>query len=150
MKEQEGGNIWTAHHNGFWIAIGTNGFIKKDGTNVMGAGVALQAKDRFPGISKRVGEAIKVYGNHVYPITELHIVTFPTKHNWFQKADLTLIARSAVELNAIPAEMFGNRTVYIPRVGCGNGGLDWAHVQPILSKLLDDRFTVVHFGPEKK
>lgn len=62
-----------------------------------------------------------------------------------EKADLELIERSCKQLKA----MFGfasgrsREEVYLVRPGCGNGGLDWGDVKPILEKYLDDRFIVV-------
>jgi hypothetical protein len=41
------------------------------------------------------------------------------------------------------ADKFRWQHIVMPRPGCGNGGLDWADVEPVLSKLLDDRFTVI-------
>ena len=32
--------------------------------------------------------------------------------------------------------------IYLPKVGCGNGGLKWEDVKPHL-KFLDDRFIVI-------
>ncbi len=36
----------------------------------------------------------------------------------------------------------------LPRVGCGNGSLDWEDVQPILERHLDDRFILVSLPSE--
>ena len=33
--------------------------------------------------------------------------------------------------------------IYLPKVGCGNGKLDWKNVELILDKYLDERFIVV-------
>ena len=35
-----------------------------------------------------------------------------------------------------------------PRVGCGNGALDWKDVRPILRRYLDDRFILVSLPSE--
>ena len=34
-------------------------------------------------------------------------------------------------------------SIYLPHVGCGLGGLDWAKVGPALAGVLDDRFIAV-------
>lgn len=47
MKETTG-NIWKYHERGCWIVITTNGDVKQDGSNVMGRGIALQAKKQYP------------------------------------------------------------------------------------------------------
>jgi len=40
------GDIWNLHKVG-WIIIPTNGFVKKNGENVMGRGLAKQVKDKY-------------------------------------------------------------------------------------------------------
>jgi len=55
-----------------------------------------------------------------------------------------LIRQSARQLVEM-ADKFGWGSVVLPRPGCGNGGLDWDDVRPILEAILDDRFTVVTF-----
>ena len=40
----------------------------------------------------------------------------------------------------------GFDTVVLPRPGCGNGGLRWQDVRPLLGLSLDDRFIVVDNG----
>lgn len=42
-----------------WLCITTNGYIKKNGCAVMGAGVAKQARDRFDGLDRLLGEKLK-------------------------------------------------------------------------------------------
>ena len=37
---------------------GKNGVVKKDGCAVMGGGIALEAKERFPNLPKRLGELL--------------------------------------------------------------------------------------------
>jgi O-acetyl-ADP-ribose deacetylase (regulator of RNase III) len=69
------------------------------------------------------------------------LVVFPVKHEWMELADLALIQQSAYELIAL-ADRLEWRRVVLPRPGCGNGGLTWDQVQPLLWDL-DDRFVVV-------
>jgi len=66
-------------------------------------------------------------------------VTFPVKVNWWEKANIKLIERSCIEIASLPC----SDTFVMPRVGCGFGGLSWHQVEPILEKLLDDRFIVL-------
>lgn len=144
------GNLWDYINDG-WIVITTNGIVNAKGGCVMGRGTALQAKRRYPGLDIRIGNMIKKRGNHVwifdmgYDITgaPTRIVTFPVKHHWQEPADLQLIAQSAKELKS----KLGSSKAYMPRPGCGNGGLSWDEVRPILVDLLDDRFTVVELNP---
>jgi hypothetical protein len=148
MREIKG-DIWDFHREGYWIVIPTNGFVKKNGECVMGRGLAWQAKQRYPNLPRLLGEKILLYGNSLFTFPEYHLITFPVKRVWWEKADLTLIDKSANILH----EMFFhygvayihhiNTPVFLPWVGCGNGGLDKKNVKPILEKYLDDRFMIV-------
>jgi len=122
--------------------ITTNGTVKKNGECVMGRGVANQAKLRYKRIAKILGNAIKAEGNHVHFLGFASIASFPVKHNWWEKADPDLILRNAVELNLFVDEHSHVRQVAIPRPGCGNGGLNWEDVKPVID-FLDDRFYVI-------
>ena len=75
------------------------------------------------------------------------ILSFPVKHNWFNNADISLIKRSAKELLDW-SEPF--RSIVLPRPGCGNGGLKWEDVKPVLEPILDGRFHVITFGKDKE
>ena len=57
------GNIWEHHAAGGWVAIPTNGCVRRDGSAVMGAGVALQAARKFPGLAAELGQRIRAHGN---------------------------------------------------------------------------------------
>jgi len=83
---------------------------------------------------------LTVLGNKVYYFDDYRLFTFPTKRRWHEKADLELIARSASQLIALTRGEF--REVYLPRPGCGNGGLAWTAVKPIL-EVLPDKFIVI-------
>ena len=137
------GNLWETGADA--IVITTNGFIKKNGHAVMGAGVAKQALRKWPNLSLVLGEHIRDNGNCVGSTrtSAERIVFFPVKHAWYEKADLELITRSTKELVKM-ADRIGWQAVVLPRPGCGNGGLDWKDVKPILESYLDERFTVVN------
>ena len=47
------------------IGIPTNGYINRNGAGVMGAGLALDAKTRYPGIEYELGMLLKREGNAV-------------------------------------------------------------------------------------
>jgi hypothetical protein len=145
MRESHG-DIWTRrtgnhHAHALPICITTNGAVRGDGACVMGAGVAAQARARFPGIEYVIGDRIRVAGNSVHFLAEQNLVTFPVKHFWYQQADLELIELSGMELCDL-ADARGWNHVVLPRPGCGNGRLSWAVVKPVLY-MLDDRFEVV-------
>jgi len=139
------GNIWDYHKKGHYIVIPTNGFVKSNGECVMGAGLAKQAREKYPNFPMLLGTFIKSHGNVVHYINP-HMLSFPVKHHWKQKADLPLIEQSTRNLAFVGAATTVD-TVYLPKVGCGNGKLNWKDVEPILDKYLnqDDKFVVVDF-----
>ena len=145
------GNLWTlpAHI----VCLTTNGFVKKDGSCVMGRGCAKEAKELWPGLDFYLGRLIIANGNHVQVLRDdpqRHVVSFPVKHNWWEEADLDLIEQSCQELQGVVnsyEEDYNIRRAFValPRPVCGNGKLEWKDVKPICEKYLDDRFGVVTF-----
>ncbi len=111
----------------------------------MGKGIALQAKQRYPELPRELGDVIKTQGNRVHCDSSRGLLLFPTKYGWWEKSSLDLIETSTREL----VDLFDNlisdypTPIYLVRLGCSNGQLDWKDVKPILEKYLDDRFVVV-------
>ena len=69
-----------------------------------------------------------------------HLVAFPTKHNWYDATpDIKLIEEGLKELSSHTG------IFYMPRLGCGNGHLNWEEqVQPLMKQyLVSDRFRIV-------
>jgi hypothetical protein len=152
MKEAQG-NLWT--YPADIRVITTNGFVKKNGECVMGRGCAKEAvkgtrhNGAWPGLPSILGAIIQSDGNHVAflgacvtPATGI-LVSFPVKHNWWERADLGLIRRSAEEL-AKGIAHDGSRIV-MPRPGCGNGQLKWEDVKPVIEPILSDNVVVITF-----
>lgn len=135
------GNIW--QFDCTMRVVPTNGFVKKSGLAVMGAGLAKQAAARYPNLPEVLGRCIEFGGNHVHVIRH-DLISFPTKDNWWDDSDISLIERSALELIGI-AQKQDYKLVALPRVGTGNGKLRWTHVKPILADILGDdpRFVIV-------
>lgn len=143
------GNLWDFYSLGeqHVACITTNGFVKKNGECVMGRGCAREAKERFPGFARLVGDAIKAIGNHVYWFMNegnKRLATFPTKHVWWEKSDIELIKQSAGELGRI-AERYPDHIFYLPRPGCGNGQLSWSDVKPAIADILPDNVVIVDY-----
>jgi hypothetical protein len=126
--------------------ITTNGTVKTNGKAVMGRGCAAEARKRYIGIATKLGRWIREYGNVPYFIYQ-GLATLPVKHQWWEKADPDLIVKS-VRILAQEARMYGYTSVVMPRPGCGNGGLAWEDVKPLIEPYLDNRFTVVHYPEE--
>jgi hypothetical protein len=145
MIEAEG-DLWDFHAIGAWVAITTNGFVKKNGEAVMGRGVAKEAAQRFPWLPAQLGERTLSAGNHVQIFSHIRLFTFPVKHHWHEPADPDLIVQSARELRGFlddPGVLRLPKRVYLVRPGCGNGQLRWEDVRPLIAPILDDRFIVV-------
>jgi len=152
MRELQG-DLWDAATalQADAVAITTNGFVKKNGEAVMGRGVALEAKQRWADLPRLLGASISKFGNklHAFPIVlgdrPMTLIAFPVKHHWWERADPELIYYSALNLKVWAEHLHpAVKCVVLPRPGCGNGGLEWEQVKPILEKWLDDRFVVVH------
>lgn len=132
------------------ICITTNGFVKKDGSAVMGAGVAKAAKEKFPDITFDLASYIKENGNKVqiikwlaYKGKEIAIVAYPTKHNFWEKSDINLIVKSAWQLKDL-TDCYQWNKVIVPRPGCSNGKLSWiSDVKPVITNIFDDRFYLI-------
>ena len=139
MKEVFG-NVWDYHAD--CVCIPTNGTVNRRGECVMGRGVARQAKERYPGLAKWIGDIIHSHGNVLHLLGELEhgrdlLCTFPVKHEWFHTASPSLIRKSAGELKVL-AEKWTDKVFVLPRPGCGNGGLFWETVRPLLEDLPDN------------
>lgn len=157
MAQETECNLWD--YNGIHC-ITTNGTVKKDGTCVMGRGNALEAKRLFPGIDKILGQKLKEGGNVPHILIDEpynhgepghrtpRVVSFPVKHEWYEKADIDLIAQSAEKLKEL-LKSNPYRLVAIPRPGCGNGGLKWADVKPVIDRILDNYFVILRKKGEK-
>lgn len=132
------------------ICFTSNGMVKANGELVMGAGIAKQFKDKFPNVAKWFGHQVKFGGNRPHHTGRMRvgralmeIVSFPTKHDWRDQSDLKLIEESAKFLVIIANSMKWDK-IYLPRPGCGLGGLDWeTQVKPVIAPILDDRFYVL-------
>jgi len=105
---------------------------------IMGRGIALQFKNRFPENFTAYADACKrqtvvpgkmfVFetGNLTYPRL---IINFPTKRHWRGKSRLEDIDAG---LKALAYEIRDRKitSIAIPPLGCGLGGLDWSQVRP--------------------
>ena len=127
-------DIWDYVEQGF-ITIPTNPIINSRGAVVMGRGLALQIKEAYPEFPFIFAKFIKDRGN-VPGIFSNNLITFPVKYHWKAQADLLLIEQSAKILGKLMR--FIGHNVYMPKVGCGNGQLDWEDVKPILEKYCPD------------
>jgi O-acetyl-ADP-ribose deacetylase (regulator of RNase III) len=107
---------------------------------VMGRGLALQFKRAFPDNFRAYAAACKA-GQVVpgkmfifetgWPTNPKLIVNFPTKRHWRDKSRLEDIEAGLAALLADAARL-RIRSIAIPPIGCGLGGLPWQHVRPLI------------------
>ena len=111
---------------------------------VMGKGIALQFKNTFPNNYKKYSEACKNKELEIGQllITEENIlsgkkivINFPTKTNWRLPSEYKYIEAGLEELVKVIKEK-SIKSIAIPPLGAGNGGLDWNKVKSILEKYL--------------
>ena len=140
------GNLWDFHSKGHFIGITTNGDINSRGQAVMGRGIAKQAATRYPDLPYQLAKLIKTTGatSVVHPFFAERFVSIQVKYHWNEQADLALIENSCREL-VYYLGIWHFPKLYLPRPGCGNGGLDWAIVRPAIAPILDNRFTIVEW-----
>ncbi len=110
---------------------------------VMGKGVALEFKKRFPAMfddyaNRCERKAVRLGEPYLYrDASGVLIVNFPTKDHWRSPARLKDIERGLDYFAAHTAE-WGINSVAIPPLGCGNGGLEWSEVGPLIYRKLHD------------
>jgi len=138
---EEKGDLWEMEADARCIT--TNGTVKKNGEAVMGKGVALQLKTQHPDFAFNLGRCLTRDGNMVTYTPHLQLFTFPVKHNWWEVADIELIKISCTQLMLILNYCSEMKRVLLPAPGCGNGGLAYEQVLPVIRPLLDDRVVVV-------
>jgi O-acetyl-ADP-ribose deacetylase (regulator of RNase III) len=105
---------------------------------VMGKGIALQFKQAFPDNYLAYEAACKRGEVEVGTMFVFHrntftnpriIINFPTKKHWRGKSNIKDIEsglRALIEV--VKTEKI--RSIAVPPLGCGNGGLDWNQVRP--------------------
>jgi O-acetyl-ADP-ribose deacetylase (regulator of RNase III) len=64
-----------------------------------------------------------------------YIVNFPTKRHWRSKSRIEDI-ESGLHALADEIQRLGIRSIAVPALGCGNGGLDWQDVRPRIEAVL--------------
>lgn len=108
---------------------------------VMGKGIALEFKKRWPAMvtdyEKRCSQKL-VKPGVPYLYTDMlgaSIINFPTKDHWRSSSRLADIEKG-LELFVANYKKWNITSVAFPPLGCGNGGLEWELVGPIMYKML--------------
>lgn len=126
---------------------------------VMGKGIALMFKERFPENYRRYAAACKAKEVHtgrmfVTEVAELDgprwIVNFPTKQHWKGNSRMEWIIEGLYDLRRFLVEQ-RVKSVAVPPLGAGNGGLNWAEVRQQIETALADLDTEIQvFEPTQK
>lgn len=136
---------------------------------VMGKGIALQFKQRFPANFRAYATAClhgevaigrmfvtemtrqSVLGSLANQTGLRYLINFPTKKHWRDPSRLAYV-RSG--LTALVGEIRARniRSIAVPPLGCGNGGLVWTDVRPRIELALGElpEVRVVVFAPPSR
>ena len=107
---------------------------------VMGKGIALQFKKKWPANFKAYAaachaEKIRLGKMFIFDLgalaTPRYIINFPTKDHWRNPSNLKDIAAGLQDL-VEQIKHLDIRSIAMPPLGCGNGGLNWADVRPVI------------------
>jgi O-acetyl-ADP-ribose deacetylase (regulator of RNase III) len=113
---------------------------------ISGKGIALMFKESYPENFRAYEDASKA--GEIAPgglfITERHdmlgprfIINFATKKHWRNPSRLEWIEEGLAALRR-EIEARAIRSIAIPPLGAGNGGLDWGDVKPLITAALSD------------
>lgn len=105
---------------------------------VMGKGLALEFKKRFPENFDAYVQACKhrtIGLGHLFvfhrPEKPGHIINFPTKQHWRDKSTIEYIMLGIIDLLGV-IKHYKIGSIAIPAIGCGLGGLEWPRVKELL------------------
>ncbi|ASW54374.1 macro domain-containing protein [Plantactinospora sp. KBS50] len=126
------GNLLTAEADALVNTVNTVG--------VMGKGIAEQFKRAYPANFAayraacqqgrvRLGEMFVFDSGRLGP--RRYVINFPTKEHWRTRSCLTDIGSGMADLVRVVGDL-GLASVAVPALGCGNGGLDWRDVRPVI------------------
>lgn len=112
---------------------------------IMGKGIALQFKQKFQDNFKKYKKAcdnkqVKI-GKMFVVETGLFkpkiVINFPTKDHWRGNSKIEYITEGLKDLKRVISE-FNIKSIALPPLGCGNGGLEWDIVKKEITESLSD------------
>ena len=123
---------------------------------LMGKGLAYQFKQRFPQNNKDYIRAcrdgsLQAGGIHVTQYTgEPTIINVATKDNWKDPSKREYVENGLKALAAWLDDNLQITTIAVPALGCGNGGLAWDVVKPLIEETLGNAMaTVFVYAPSE-
>lgn len=107
---------------------------------VMGKGLAHEFKLRNPSMFQRYKELcdqglLGIGQLWLWKASRQWVLNFPTKRHWRQPSKIDFI-EAGLKKFVKEYEQRGIREIAFPRLGCGNGGLDWDEVRPLMERYL--------------
>jgi O-acetyl-ADP-ribose deacetylase (regulator of RNase III) len=107
---------------------------------VMGKGIALEYKNRYPNMFEKYREycdkkKIQIGKLMLWYEPDHWILLFPTKEHWRNPSKLRYIEEGLVKFVNTYADK-NIVSIAFPRLGCGNGELNWDEVKPLMEKYL--------------
>jgi hypothetical protein len=135
------GDMWSVYDQADLFLVTTNSVLNRHGALVMGAGIARQSRERFPGLDTALGKAVMLAGTRYGLLVSPHwprarLGAFQTKVHWHDTSSLELIVFSTRKLLAWCDEHPTAR-VHLNMPGVGLGGLTREQVLPALERLPD-------------
>jgi O-acetyl-ADP-ribose deacetylase (regulator of RNase III) len=127
---------------------------------VMGKGIALQFKRRYPADFTAYAAAcargeVQLGRMFVFSLDAItgprYVINFPTKGHWRDRSRIRDIETGLRDLVQVIRDR-GIRSIAIPALGAGLGRLDWADVEPLIRASLEplDDVTVHLYAPSKQ
>ncbi len=106
----------------------------------MGKGLASAFKKRYPDMFKTYRELcqekrLDIGRLWLWKASDQWVLNFPTKKHWRNPSKLSYI-EAGLKKFVGQYEQRGIREIAFPRLGCGNGGLDWDDVRPLMERYL--------------
>lgn len=107
---------------------------------VMGKGLALSFKKRYPDMFDSYRKACEKHQFHVGKLMLCYapdhwILLFPTKANWRNPSKMEYLEEGLNKFVNTYAEK-GISSIAFPKLGCGNGELSWCDVKPVMERYL--------------
>lgn len=109
---------------------------------VMGAGVALEFKLRYPEMFIQYEQMCKdkkykVGRPRLHSVDGIQILNFPTKNHWKNPSKIEWI-EEGLRYFADNYKKVNITSIAFPKLGTSNGGLKWDDVKPLMEKYLKD------------